>query len=511
MKAMTFERIKQQHHVISALLLALLFFPLLWISLYDYPSGDDYRALVRARELGAAGAARWWYFNWTGRYTSFFLQSLIASRGGWLTLYKIVPVVLFLLGFACLFYFVKTFFGAGLDKRTRFSLTAALYIFLIATTPDPATCFYWLSTNMQYAGAVFLSLLVFALYIKLDRAAATRDKAIIFLLIAILIALVAGLNEISTLYLIGAFGSISFLHLSRFRKVNRAGSAFFMLCVSFGLIALLSPGNLIRVRTLGAQVGAAEVVFGAIGFTLYLFIELLTSTPLLVASVLYLLFLFAHRDKLRAPLLLLKGLRWWWVLLALLCTVAFANAALFYAVGVGVNSMPYRVKNVYTYGIVLGWFFMLTTLFVDLSRREINFRVPRWATVALAAFVLCFVATGFGLKFIGTNVVPATNKFQQAFTSFTTKSVYANAYLDILSGRAKWYEGQNAERARRLSEATAEPLDFPLYSHVPETIYVQDVTHPYGAPEVMSEALTGRVRQLHFVTTGTPAPQKEGF
>lgn len=76
-----FERMRNKHHVISFVVLALLFFPLLWISRYDYPSGDDYRALLRARELGTLGAARWWYFNWTGRYTSFFVQSLLASRG----------------------------------------------------------------------------------------------------------------------------------------------------------------------------------------------------------------------------------------------------------------------------------------------------------------------------------------------------------------------------------------------------------------------------------------------
>jgi hypothetical protein len=279
----------------------------------------------------------------------------------------------------------------------------------------------------------------------------------------------------------------------------------------FGVISFFSPGNLVRVRALGAQVGAAEVFLGAIGFTLYLVIELLTSTPLLIVSVLYLLFLFANRDRVREPLSFIHGVRWWWVLVALLCTVVVANAALFSAVGVGVNSMPYRVKNVYSYGIVLGWFFMLTTLFVDLSQREIDFSMPAWATGALVAFVCLFLLTGFGLKFTGTNVVPATNRLQQAFTSFTTRSVYVNAYLDILSGRGTWYEGQNAERARRLTEATADPVDFPLYSHVPETIFVQDVTHPYGAPEVLSEATCGRVKQFRFVTTGTPAPQKEGF
>ena len=67
---------RQKHHVWSLCLLAYFFFPLLWISQYNYPSGDDYVQFTQAHELGTFAAVRWWYFNWTGRYTSFFIQSL---------------------------------------------------------------------------------------------------------------------------------------------------------------------------------------------------------------------------------------------------------------------------------------------------------------------------------------------------------------------------------------------------------------------------------------------------
>src|SRR5881275_2025197 len=97
--------------LIALLLLLLLFFPLLWISQYNYPSGDDYYIAFLAKKLGALGATKWWYLNWSGRYSFLFLQSLISTSDNWLTLYKVFPVALLLAGFGCLNYFVRAFFG----------------------------------------------------------------------------------------------------------------------------------------------------------------------------------------------------------------------------------------------------------------------------------------------------------------------------------------------------------------------------------------------------------------
>src|SRR4051794_11162895 len=113
--------------LVTLLVLLLLFFPLLWISQYNYPSGDDYIIALQAKKLGALEATKWWYFNWSGRYSFLFLQSLISSSNDWLTLYKIFPLMLFPAGFACLHYFVRAFFGREFNRTTLFILSAVLY------------------------------------------------------------------------------------------------------------------------------------------------------------------------------------------------------------------------------------------------------------------------------------------------------------------------------------------------------------------------------------------------
>jgi hypothetical protein len=503
-------RIASKHHLIAAALLAFYFLPLLLISRYDYPSGDDYRTLVRARHLGAFGAAAAWYTNWSGRYSSFFIQSFIAARDSWLAVYRAVPAVLVVAGFASLYYFVRTLFGAGLSRRAAFTLAAVVYTLLVAVTPDAATGFYWLSTNVQYAGAVFASLLVLTLFIKLERAAKTSTKTTISFALFVLIGFVAGLNELSIIFLASVFASIIVFHFVRFKKLHAPGLALFVVCVAFAAATFFAPGNFIRIRETKAEFHLTEIVPGSVGLTIYLIVELLSTTPLVPAGVLYLFFLHANRERLAAPLSLLAGVRWWWVLASILCAVTLANAALFAAVGVGANSLPFRVKNVYVYSIALGWLFLLTTFFVDLSRRKIVLRLPAWAARALAVFVMLFLLTGFELKLGGASI-PGASPLQQACSAISTRSVYTNAYLDLLTGRARRYREQSEERARLLREATGDTVDFPLYSYAPKTIFIQDANHPYAAAEVMSEAVAGSIKQLRYVQTGPAVTQKEGF
>ncbi|MFN2482362.1 MAG: DUF6056 family protein [Pyrinomonadaceae bacterium] len=503
-------RIARKQHLIAAALLAFCFLPLLLISRYDYPSGDDYRTLVRARQLGAAGAAAAWYTNWSGRYSSFFIQSLIAARDSWLAVYRVVPAALIVAGFACLYYFVRTLLGAGLSRRESFTLSAAVYAILVAVTPDAATGFYWLSTNVQYAGAFFASLVVLALFIKLGRASGASAKAAISLALFILVGFVAGLNELSIIFLAAVFASVAAFHFARFKKLHAPALALLAVCVAFAAATFLAPGNFIRIRETKTEFHLTEIVPGSVGLTIYLLVELLSTTPLVPAGALYLCFLHANRARLAAPLSLLAGVRWWWVLASLLCAVTLANAALFAAVGVSANSLPFRVKNVYAYSIALGWLFLLTALFVDLSRKRIEFRLPAWATLALATFVALYLLTGFELK-LGGAPIPEASRVQRAFSAISTKSVYTNAYLDLLAGRARRYRKQSEERARLLRDATGDAVDFPLYSYAPKTIFIQDANHPYAAPEVMSEAVAGARKQLRYVPTGPVVPQKEGF
>lgn len=493
--------------LILSVIAALYLFPLLWISQYNHPSGDDYRIGAFARDLGALGTARWWYLNGSGRYALLFFHALISSSRDWLLLYKLFPVALIFAGFGCVYLFLKSFFGASLGKSNVFTLSVGLFILLVSFTPDIATAFYWLTTSIQYSGAVFVSLLILALYIKLSCTDARSKKIIFGLLTAGLIIVVAGLNEASVLFLLAILAFVNGFHLLRFRKVNNWAVVLLAVALVFALISFLSPGTRTRLQTTAPETFAwFKFLVASLGLTLYLFTELITTTPLLLASIVYLAFLSAHRHQLELPRTLLNGVRWYSVLSLMILTITAVNFAIFTAVGV--NGLPDRIKNVYFYSIVFGWFLVVTVLFFDLTRRKTDFHVPNWITAVLVIVIVGFLFTGYKLRVNGENIDPNSTRTQRLFAALKTESVAGKAYLDLLSGRATRFDLQNRERDAQL-RATGN--NFSLYSYVPETIFIQDVNHPFGAPEWLTKFNCGTVRQLEYVETGPPAPLKKRF
>lgn len=498
-----------KHFLISFFLVLFFFFPLLWISQYNYPSGDDFRMALLAKELGAFEATRWWYFNGSGRYSYSYLQSLISVYEHWLTIYKVFPAVLILVGFGCVYYFVRAFFGHGFSSAEAFTLSAILYILLISFTPDIATGFYWLTTNIQYLSAVFISLVIFALCINLAQTKKSPARMAYVLLIIVLIALLAGLNEASTLFFMATFGLINLLHIAEFKRPYIWGLAVLAFSVLLGLVCFVAPGTHARLSGVEAEFHFFSSLVGSIGLTFYLLIELLISTPLLPASIIYLAFLHANRNRLDQTRSLLLGVRWYWILLFMFVTITAVNFVVFAALGM--NSLTDRVKNIYVYSIFFGWLLLLTVLFIDLSDKKISLRVPKWVVGTLALAIFGFLLTGYKLEISGRNVIPSSSRSQRIFSLINTESVYVNAYLDILNGRAERFARQNEERKRQLLNAAGDAVEFPLYSYVPKTIFIQDVNHPFGAPDALSIIIGGKVSRLHYVETGPPAPVKEKF
>jgi hypothetical protein len=491
-------------------LTSLYFFPLLWISQYDYPSGDDYRIGVFARELGAFGTAKWFYFNASGRYALLFVHALISSSRGWPLIYKVFPVALFLAGFGCVYFFLRAFFGAALGRSSLLTVSAACFVLLISFTPDIATAFYWLTTSIQYTGAFFVSVLILGLYIKLISANTRAVKIALALLIVSLMVVVAGLNEASVLFLLATFGFMNCFYLVRFRRIHKWAFGFLAAGVIFSLVSFLSPGTRVRVSTGAPETFAFFKFFaGSIGLTFYLLTELLTTTPILLASIVYLAFLNSHRHKLALPRTLLSGVRWHWVLSLMLLTVTAVNFAIFTAVGV--NSLADRIKNVYFYSIFLGWFFFLTVLFFNLSSRKLDLLVPNWITAILSVVIIGFLFTGYRLRVNSENVIPDSTRIQRLFAAVKTESISGKAYLDLLSGRASRFDRQNQEREAQLRCTDGDAEGFSLYSYVPETIFIQDVNHPFGQPEWLTKFNCGTVKPLNYVETGPPAPFKKKF
>jgi len=83
------------------------------------------------------------------------------------------------------------------------------------------------------------------------------------------------------------------------------------------------------------------------------------------------------------------------------------------------------------------------------------------------------------LQFSPGNAVPSANPIQKIFSDIQTKGVYANAYLDVLSGRAALYAHQNAETTMRFRTARGECVEFTPVSYPPKTVFIPFVKYPW--------------------------------
>ena len=461
--------------VVSLLLLASFFFPLLWLSQHNYPSGDDYVQFFQAHTLGTLGATRWWYRHWTGRYTSFFLQSLFPDYDAWLAAYKIIPVALFLTGFACLFAFLRAFFGPSFSTRVIFTLTSCTYIFLVGLTPDIAEGFYWLAANMQYMGAVFVTLLLLALYIRLGRTTKPLARGLVLGSILLLIAFLAGLNEISLLLFASILAAIGYFSFRKSGRIPTQVLVCLAVALLFGLLAFVAPGNFFRLGQVTKAHHSIYAYVNALLVTPSILLELVSSTPLLPASVLYLAFLEANRDRMGHLASMLSGVRWHWILLILIGTLTGITVIMHAATGV--PPLSARVKNVYVYSIVLTWLAILTALFVNLMSTSVRFSLERWATGVLTVAVALGVVTGSDLRMSHSTGISSSSRIEPA--SIQARGVYASAFLDLLSGRAARYSRQAREATARFRAANGECVDFPLLaSDVPRTLFIR-VKYPW--------------------------------
>jgi hypothetical protein len=291
----------------------------------------------------------------------------------------------------------------------------------------------------------------------------------------ILIGFLMGLNEISVVFFIGALAFVNVAQLIKTKRISGIALTWLSVSVLCGLLSFLSPGNTVRAGQTTGDADMVETLGRALGFTLYIFVELMSRPPLLLASGLYLVFLEVNRDRIGQLCSSLSAVRWYWIL-GFLVSATFVSVALI--AGVGIHSLTERVRNVYTYSLTLGWFLLLTVLFVNLTAQNVHFVIPKWVIGLCVAFMLVFLATGFSVEITPDTAIPSASRTQRVFAAIRTKSIFANAYLDILSGRAAGYAQQNEETTRRFRAAQGGCVELARPSHAPQTIFLDWVKYP---------------------------------
>ncbi len=254
---------------ILLVLFILTLIPVLAVSPYIFPQGDDWSYSANAHLafaatgsvcqgiLEAAKMVRIAYFRNQGTFSSIFMMAL--QPGVFKEECYIVVPVLFV-GVICIsaYFFFRTLFKDYLEAENKYWITVLILYLIVAIQciPSKATAFYWYNGAVHYimAQAMLLCMLAFMLRIYM------RKRLWSNCLGAVLTAVyVGGGNLISGVEGVVATGTILFaLVITKNGKKYRAILlACLMNIIAFG-INVAAPGNYDRVEESGAEMNLLQ-------------------------------------------------------------------------------------------------------------------------------------------------------------------------------------------------------------------------------------------------------------
>lgn len=335
---------------VSALMLAL--------SLFAYPSADDFCLAVKLDRLGFGGAQAWWYQNWTGRYVSTAAISAFVAGGDLVEIYRFAAIAVLLLTFAGFAFLVWSLGRDRYSRRTVLLAAGVVSVLFMASTPDPAQTFYWLTGSFTYQlGNVFVVVLLALLVWRETRLTAnTFLVAAAFVASAIAAVAAVGSNELSLLISVLTLSAGTFVAFWKRRDSRYYWAALAAIALAAALVSVTAPGNGVRAASMQGdgqiRLDAGLAALAYVPWTLLRVLYWLSNIGIW-ASALILLWatapftrrLLYSNDKFDKRFLALPIA---WVLLVLLLN----------AVGFLVNRypLPERAESVVALVFLLGWY-----------------------------------------------------------------------------------------------------------------------------------------------------------
>jgi len=441
-------------------ILVVSLIPMLWVSIYNHPTGDDIFYGLEAHQawektgsvlsaiIAAIQGVASDYYRWQGTFVALFfmrLQPTVFGEG----LYSLTPFLVIGLLLGGLFYAVRSLAKhiLPMDKWDILSVWAILSFVMLQWVQVVGDAFYWFNGALYYGG--FFGLMLFGVGVAMEYYFAGKKRHLVMLLL--LSIMVGGGNYISLLV------SLIILTLTSgyllWKKSDRRWgfvSAEVLLAGCF-IISAIAPGNAVRQGT-RAPMQPLEAIWNSVlqGFayvetwgTGWWMLGILALLPTMVAII------KKSGCKFRLPGLVLAFL--YGLFCAMQCPTMYAEG----------TTGPGRVVNVIWYGFILlsyvAVFYLLGWICNTAKEIWLIDKGRLYLVWMFVCAVFLVVQVGIGWK-------------NGSIKNMTT----LKAVSDITSGRAKAYDLEYGQRIAILHDTSIEEVVFEEYRNKPKTVYVGD-------------------------------------
>jgi hypothetical protein len=232
-------------------------------------------------DFNLIGALKYWYLNWTGRYSStvFLLGFVNPLRYNEPFLYPYFITATILLQLLVFFILIKTAFVEHSRKEQIF-LWLIVSAFYYAYIPGLTDGVYWMAGNFTY----FTSIILFSFFsILLIRILRGEINLWLFVITCSTSIFLVGTNELILLVVLATVFFVLIYSYIDQKNIFRWLFFLFLIVIVCAVLSIMSPGNSIRSSEVikGEKHNLFNAVYSSFALGFFHFRYLLFQTPLL--------------------------------------------------------------------------------------------------------------------------------------------------------------------------------------------------------------------------------------
>jgi hypothetical protein len=445
---------KADFHRYGFILLGLYtLIPLILISFFNHPLGDDYSFAVESRNRGLCNSLMFWYFNWTPHLLPIAIISIISSGSWFFVLYKIVPIVLIILLGISILLLLNKIFQDTLFLTIKFGLVSVFLFLFFTEMPNIRQGIYWLAGSLTYILPVILFVFFIISLIGLFSKRKSYLNNIVFSTVIIIsMNACSELFSLITLYILLLFLAFNFYYT---RKMNYNALLLLLIAISIAAVVILAPGNLVREACSiylysSDPAGRKDIILASVNSlkTEIHYVYTWLSNPLLIISSLFFVGLVDEIiSKMKYNFLKINPFLSSAILLSAIFIMIFPS---YWATNFFVD----RIANPAYFIFLLGYFFNLM-IFVSIIKRKYEYTFIKSPVYVRVAFIAMIV--------LSLNYTNQTNNIRYA-------------YVDLFKGTAYRYNNELNTRYRLISTCKSDTCELDTLKNKPYTIYVGDIS-----------------------------------
>ncbi len=416
-------------------------FPFSVLFFYNHPSSDDIYYSYIIRDYGFWKGQTYFYHNINTRFVTNFLMMINPMAFGHNILgYQVMGFIIYSSFILSVFFLFKILFQAPL--KMNFVFLSLFLILLLAYIPSPVEIFYWLSAAVCYLIANTILIIVIILCFKYE----DKENKKYYILLLLLSAIIAGLNEVTSLLTIGTF--IVFSVYKSFMK-NKFQLSFTYVLPSLIIIFILSTAfyanstklrsneSILNGNSPNDMLFAIKMSFSSYAQMLW---DFFSSRSLLIISTIFIYITnkYEFKDYIKInPIKIFSIIQ-----------IVLPLALIPYFYGLGYEFIYPRVKNTIYIFLTISWF---GTLFFGVhyyNSQKLNLEISNIYIRILIIFVLLSL-------------------------NFDTK--IKTAIGDIIHKRASEYSFEMDKRYVKLLDSRGQDCITPSIKYHPTTIFIEDM------------------------------------